>query len=247
MTFRRCRRAVALAWALLVCLILLVAAHLRGSFTLRRRALWLQSACRLVLGSLGIQYRFTGKLPAHGLIVSNHLSYLDIAIYSAIQPCFFVSKIEVNRWPYFGLASRAGGTIFVDRSSRASAALVAAQIGERLKGPIPVLLFPEGTSTDGAHVLRFHPTLFESAAASGAPVTAASVRYLIAHGVPERELCWFGDAPFLGHIWKALGTPGFLAEVTFGEPHVYLDRRTAARATHELVKEMREQPAVALS
>ena len=173
------------------------------------------------------------------MVVSNHLSYLDILIYSAVMPCAFVSKIEVNKWPYFGVAARAGGTLFIDRKSRASAAAVAAEMRQRLKLPVPVLLFPEGTSTDGAQVWAFHPTLFDPTVKVGAPVTPAAVRYVIERGVAERELCWFGNAGFLPHLWKALGTPGFSAKVTFGEPATYSDRREAARTTHARVAEMR--------
>lgn len=213
--------------------------RVRGPLTPERRALWLQSACRGVLASLGIRSRVQGSVPSHGLVVSNHLSYLDILIFSAAMPCVFVSKIEVNRWPYFGLAARAGGTLFIDRSSRASAAAVAVQMRERLKGLVPVLLFPEGTSTDGSQVMRFHPTLFQPAIEASVQVTPAAVRYVIERGVAERELCWFGDAPFLSHLWKALDTPGFSAEVTFGEPRVYADRRSAALAAHDEVRAMR--------
>jgi 1-acyl-sn-glycerol-3-phosphate acyltransferase len=236
---RRCRRAAALAWALTVCMIRLAAARVSGPLTPVRRALWLQSAGRGVLASLGIKWSAQGTAPSHGLVVSNHLSYLDILIYSAAMPCAFVSKVEVNKWPYFGVAARAGGTIFIDRSSRASVAAVAAEMQERLRAPAPVLLFPEGTSTNGEHVLAFHPSLFEPAVRAGAPVTAAAVRYVIEGGVPERELCWFGEAPFLPHLWKALGTPGFTAQVVFGQPATYADRREAARATHAQVSEMR--------
>ena len=169
--------------------------RLGGPLTPERRALWLQSACRGVLSSLGIHYGVHGTPPTQGLVVSNHLSYLDILIHSAVMPCAFVSKMEINRWPYFGLAARAGGTLFIDRSSRASVAAVAAEMARRLQLPIPVLLFPEGTSTDGSHVLPFFPSLFQPAVAGGVPVTPAAVRYVIRGGVPESELCWFGDAP----------------------------------------------------
>jgi 1-acyl-sn-glycerol-3-phosphate acyltransferase len=70
-------------------------------------------------------------------------------------------------------------------------------------------------------------------------VTAASVRYILSDGTPERELCWFGDEPFMPHLWKTLGTAGFSAEVTFGEPRVYTDRRTAAAQTQEEIEAMR--------
>lgn len=253
MTPRRCRRAVALAWSLLVCLLRLAAARVQGPLTPVRRAWWLQACSRHILVSLGIRYRVSGIPAVQGLVVSNHLSYLDILIYSAAMPCVFVSKIEIARWPYFGMTARAAGTIFVDRSSRASALQVADEIARRLADPVPILLFPEGTSTDGSQVLRFHPTLFEPAAAEGAPITAAAVRYVIEGGVQERELCWFDDAAFLSHLWKALGTPGFFAEVQFAEPRIYPDRRSAASATHAAVSAMRttrfcaEEPVAALA
>lgn len=239
MNLRRGWRAVALACALSLCMVRLAFLRLRGPLTAVDRALWLQSACCGVLRSLGISCRVTGTIPAQGLVVSNHLSYLDIAMYSAVMPCVFVSKAEVRTWPYFGLAARAGNSIFLDRSSRASAAAAAGAMAERLKAPVPVLLFPEGTSTDGTTVLRFHSALFQPAIDAGAPVTAASVRYAIRNGVPESELCWFGDQEFLPHLWKALAAPDFAAEIAFTQPAIYADRRAAARASHDLVTELR--------
>ena len=114
-------------------------------------------------------------------------------------------------------------------------------MANRLKLQIPVLLFPEGTSTDGSQLLPFHTSLFQPAIAAGAPVTAAAVRYVINGEVSESELCWFGDAPFLPHLWKALGTPGFFAEVMFGAAALYPDRKTAATATHAQVSAMRRE------
>jgi 1-acyl-sn-glycerol-3-phosphate acyltransferase len=192
-----------------------------------------------VLASLGIRYRVEGCPPARGLVVSNHLSYLDILIYGAVMPCFFVSKTEVEGWPFFGSAARAGGTLFLNRSSRASARAVAEQIAERLQLPVPVLLFPEGTSSDGSRVLHFHSRLFDPATTAGAPVTAAAVRYVIDGGAQERDLCWFGDAEFLPHLWKALVAPGFSAEVRFGASSVYPDRRVAAHATYTEITDLR--------
>ncbi len=184
------------------------------------------------MSSLGIRAKIFGQPPATGLVVSNHLSYLDAAIYVATFPCTMVAKVELSRWPVFGIMARSSGTMFVDRSSRASAVAVTEQVAERLKGPIPVLFFPEGTSSDGSKVLRFHSRLFTPATEAGVPITAAAVRYVIEDGTPERELCWFDDTLLLPHLWKALGTPGFCAEVHFGEPHVYSHRRVAADQTH---------------
>ncbi len=215
---------------------------MRGPLTLERRALWLQASAHRALAALAIQVRIEGQPPARGLAVSNHLSYLDIVAFSAAMPCFFVSKAEVSRWPYFGKAARSGGTIFLDRASRSSAEAVARQIAERLKLPIPVLLFPEGTSTDGAEVLHFHSRLLDPAIQCGAPITACAIRYAAAAGtaqLAERDLCWFGDQAFLPHLWKVLGLTGFSAEIRFGEPRLYTGRHVAGEQAHAEVTAMR--------
>ena len=200
--------------------------------TLERRALWLQGTARAILRVLDIRSQVEGQPPVCGLVISNHLSYLDIIIISATMPCFFVAKMEIDDWPFFGKAARSGGTIFLDRSSLASAMTVAEQMTERLKLPVPVLLFPEGTSTDGAEVLRFHSRLIDPATSTGAPITAAAIRYVIEGNVEERELCWYGDEEFITHLWKVLGVTGFSAQLRFGEPRVYPHRRVAADQTH---------------
>jgi 1-acyl-sn-glycerol-3-phosphate acyltransferase len=214
--------------------------RLRGPLTLEKRSLWVQQTCQGILGVVGIRSTVEGTPPMHGLVVSNHLSYIDILVLSAAMPCFFVAKIEIGGWPFFGKAARLGGTIFIDRSSLASANSVAAQMTERLKLPIPVLLFPEGTSTYG-EVLRFHSRLIDPATTAGAQITAASVRYVIEDGTPEAKLCWGDDTLFVTHLMTTLSTPGFSAKVKFGEPHVYPDRRTAADATYQEIVAMRKQ------
>ncbi|UWZ82319.1 lysophospholipid acyltransferase family protein [Occallatibacter riparius] len=239
MNLRTVRRALALIWALAFCMVRLVLMRVGGPLTAVQRALWLQSACRGVLRSVGVRCTVSGTPPTHGLVVSNHLSYLDIAVFSSVMPCVFVSKAEIAKWPYFGLAARAGGTIFLDRSSRASAAAAASEIAERLRLPVPVLLFPEGTSTDGSEVLRFHSALFQPAIDEHASVTAAALRYVPDGDLRESEYCWYGDADFLAHLWKLLRAPGFSAEIVFGEPALHSDRRTAALANHESIVEMR--------
>jgi 1-acyl-sn-glycerol-3-phosphate acyltransferase len=241
LNLRAIRRAVALVFSLALVILRFWLTRLRGPLTMQQKAQWSQASSRLVLSALGIHYGIVGQPPSHGLVVCNHLSYLDILLLSAAMPAFFVAKMEISRWPIFGKAARSNGTIFLDRSSLSSATAVAKQIVERLKLPIPVLLFPEGTSTDGSKVLRFHSRLIDPATSAGAPITAAAIRYHIDDGTPERELCWFGDAPFITHLFKALGTPGFTAKVRFGEPKVYPDRRTAADLTHAEVTAMRIQ------
>jgi 1-acyl-sn-glycerol-3-phosphate acyltransferase len=123
---------------------------------------------------------------------------------------------------------------------------VAEQIAERLRLPVPVLLFPEGTSTDGAQVLRFHSRLIDPATSARAPITTAAIRYVIEGGVEERELCWYGDESFATHLWKVLGVAGFSAHLHFGEPKMYTDRREAADRTHDEIAAWREANATAV-
>jgi lyso-ornithine lipid O-acyltransferase len=238
-SWRRIRRAVAL-----VIVLVLIALHfcwmrLCGRMTLVRRALWLQVASQRVLRCLGVAVQVDGHPPACGLVVANHLSYLDILILSAAMPCFFVARHDVEGWPYFGWAARVGGTIFLDRKSMGSARRAAGEIAERLQLPIPVLLFPEGTSTDGSTVLKFHTRLIDPATKAGVPVTAVAIRYVL-KGAEERELCWYGNAAFLPHTWKVMGVAGFTAQLRFGEPRIYTDRRAAAAETHREIAEWRE-------
>ena len=243
MIFRTIRRAVALVFALALSIIRYGLLRLRGPLSMESHALWGQQTARAIMAVVGIHYHVEGTPPTSGLVVANHLSYLDVVILAAAMPCFFVAKIEIGGWPFFGWAARACGTIFLDRTSKESAMSVADQMVERLKLQIPVLLFPEGTSTDGSQLLPFHPRLIDPATSTGVQVTAAAVRYVIEDGTPERELCWFGDETFGAHLLKVLGVAGFSAELRFGQPHVYPDRRTAADATQAEIAKMREEMA----
>jgi 1-acyl-sn-glycerol-3-phosphate acyltransferase len=208
--------------------------------TPRQRAQWMHFCGRIVLAAMGVRYRVEGIPPAGPtLIVANHLSYLDIAICSAALPCAFVAKHEIAGWPGFGALAAIGGAIFVNRESRTSAWETAGAMAERLSAGVPVMFFPEGTSTDGSEVLRFHSTLFEPAVEGGLQVTPAAVVYE-AHGdATERDLCWFGDDAFLPHLLRVLEVKGFSAVVRFGAPETYPDRKAAAWRSHDAVTGLR--------
>jgi 1-acyl-sn-glycerol-3-phosphate acyltransferase len=113
-------------------------------------------------------------------------------------------------------------------------------IAERLRGPVPVLFFPEGTSTDGTRLLRFHSRFFTPAIDAGIPITAAAIRYVPEDGSPESDFCWFGDAAFMPHLWRNLGGPDVSAELSFGEARIYPNRRVAADETYREIDSMRE-------
>lgn len=248
MSWRAAYRGIILVLSLLFCYLrfgwVRMWSGLRGRpVSPMQRAEWMHFCGRIVLAAIGIRYRVEGELPTGAtLIVANHLSYLDIAICSAAVPSAFVAKHEIAEWPGFGRLARLGGTIFVDRVSRISAWEVADRMGLRLAERVPVLLFPEGTSTDGSEVIRFHPTLFAPAVEGGLTVTPAAIFYEPHEaGKEERDLCWFGDELFFPHLLRVLGVAGFNAVVRFGIPEVYPDRKTAAWRSHDAVAHMREQ------
>lgn len=245
MIFRRLLRAVALCLSLAKCMVRFAGMRLRGPVSLEARARWVQITSQDILRSLGIHCKVQGTPPTRGLVVSNHLSYIDILALSSAMPCFFVAKIEIGGWPFFGRAARIGGTIFVDRGNLKSAISVAEQMTERMKLPIPVpvLLFPEGTSTDGARVIRFHSRLIDPATSLSVPITTVAIRYVLGDGTPERELCWYDDEVFVNHLWKVLGAGDFWADLRFGSTRIYADRREAADATHNEIEAMRDESA----
>lgn len=245
-TFRLVRRVVVLAGALAVCFawfgVLWLGWKMRGrDVPLKVRADWMHFCGRIVLGGMGVRLRIEGDRPRGvTLIAANHLSYLDIVMAAAALPIVFVSKDEIARWPVFGAIARRGKTIFLDRRSRVSARNAAREMAERLSGGVPVVLFPEGTSTDGVAVMRFHSTLFEPAVAAGICITPAAIAYEPqGRGVVERDLCWFGDEAFVPHLMRVLNADGFTASMRFGEPIAAVDRRAAAVTAHEAVTAMR--------
>ena len=247
MSWRAAWRGVILVLSLIFCYLrfgcVWVWSALKGRpVSSQQRAEWMHFCGRIVLAAIGIDYRVEGEAPSGAtLIVANHLSYLDIAICSAAAPSLFVAKHEIADWPGFGTLARIGGTIFVDRVSRISAWEVADRMASRLAERVPVLLFPEGTSTDGSEVVRFHPTLFAAAVEGGLPVTPVAIFYE-PHGAKkeERDLCWYGDELFFPHLLRVLAVDGFSAVVRFGKPEVYPDRKTAAWRSHDAVARLRE-------
>ena len=240
MIFRAMWRAFCVGLALAGSLLRYCFLRFRGRPDQRQRADWLHQSCKSVLDAMGIRCRVEGTPPPSGLLVANHLSYLDILVLGAATPCCFVSKKEVRRWPIFGQLGALGGTLFLDRGSRVSAVRTATAMGERLALPLPIVLFPEGTSTDGSTVLPFHSWLFEPAVERGASITVASIRYQSDGGRNEGDLCWFGDASFLPHLLNVMACNTITVQICFGSPLVYEDRRTAARETRDAILTLRE-------
>ena len=189
----------------------------------------------MIAGRLSMKVTVSGVVPLSGLIAANHLSYFDILFFSSQLPCIFVSKSEVLSWPVFGILARCGGTIFVERGRGAVLDNVSCQIRAALEQGIPVVLFPEGTSTDGSTVLNFFPALFEAAVQTGSRVYPSAIAYEMVDG-READLCYYGDSTFGPHLLTALGQQGIQAHIVFaGEGESYSDRKAAARGARAQV------------
>lgn len=236
-------RGIVLVLSLLEVLLRFAALRMKHGkdLSLRERAEWLHSACRIIAGRLSMSISASGILPSQGLVVSNHLSHLDILHYAALMPCVFVSKSEVLGWPLFGILARCGGTIFVERRRVHSVDGPARKIADALRLDVPVVLFPEGTSTDGSTVLPFHKAFFEPAIATGVPIHPAAIGYSPSDGV-EADVCYYGEITFFPHLLGVLGRRSVKANVAFGDGIRGGDnRRIAALAAWRAVVSLREE------
>ncbi len=187
---------------------------------------------RACLAVLGCRVTVRGRPPEPPcLLVSNHISYLDILVLAAHSPARFVSKAEIAGWPLAGTVCRTADVIFVDRGRRRDVTRVGSQIDEALRAGDPVILFPEGTSTAGDAVATLKPSLLAPAANGGQPVHWAVLRY----ETPADEdpaflsVAWWGDMPLTPHAPELLKLRRVAAELEFGtEPFRNADRKELA-------------------
>ena len=183
-----------------------VLAFLLGAFWSPYRPVVLaakQRWCRHFLRILGVELTVTGsRVEAPVFLVSNHVSWLDIPVIASQRHLYFLSKAEVGDWPLIGTLARAMGTLFIKRGSGESVRK-AQEIAGRLQGHT-VLVFPEGTTTDGSSLRRFFPQLFDAPLLAGVPVQPLAVRYLDNMGAPDRGLAFIGDDEFHHHLWAML-------------------------------------------
>jgi 1-acyl-sn-glycerol-3-phosphate acyltransferase len=155
-------------------------------------------------------------------VISNHLSYVDIIVFAALHPCVFVSKAEIAGWPVVGWMTTMSGTVYVARGHGGSAMKARRGMQAAVNAGLPVVFFPEGTTTNGSGLLKFHSGLLAQAMLGGGPVTAAYVRYSFGSengpGVSVADdVCYWGDGNMLAHIFRFLGLRGVRAEVRFAE------------------------------
>jgi 1-acyl-sn-glycerol-3-phosphate acyltransferase len=207
--------------------------------------------CRL----LRIRIRVQG-VPVTGtpvLIVSNHVSWADIVVLGAVAPMVFVAKRDVAGWPLIGAAARVQKVVFVDRERRQQTGNTVNEMAQRLSEGHPVVLFAEGTSSDGNRVLPFRTALIGAAAAArddAAITTLAlqplSICYPGLGGLPmgraqRPRVAWYGDLDFLPHLKDFIRRNDVDAVVSFGPPVTVAtdhDRKTTARTLETTVRQM---------
>lgn len=206
--------------------------------------------CRL----LGIRLRIEGRLvtDAPVLVVANHTSWLDIPVISAVAPVSFVAKKEVAGWPFVSWLARLQRTVFVDRTRRTSVGETAGEMVGRLERGDAIVLFAEGTSSDGNRVLPFKTSLLAAAKPSAgtgvsdspAKVQTLALVYTHVHGVPlgrsDRSLTgWYGDMEMAGHAWQLLAAGPIDVSIRLGEPvplDSFASRKDLARFSEAAIR-----------
>ncbi len=184
----------------------------------RRRAALRQRWSRQLLAMLGVRLRADGRPRPGALLVSNHVSWLDIYVIYAVTDTRFVCKAEVRDWPLIGWLTERNDALFITRTSRADARRTCAAIADALYGGDTVTVFPEGTSSDGGQVLPFHGALFQGAIDAGAAVQPLALRYLDHHGRASTVPAYCGDIGMLDSLVALARAPRTVAEVTLLEP-----------------------------
>ncbi|MEX0590456.1 MAG: lysophospholipid acyltransferase family protein [Xanthobacteraceae bacterium] len=208
---------------------------------------------RIVLRTMSVRVNVRGAPAAERplLLVSNHASWLDIPVLTSILPVIFIAKSEVAHWPLFGLFAKLQRSVFVDRARRHATGEVNREIAGRLAEGDPVVLFGEGTASDGNLVLPFRSALLGAlqealGERSRGYVQPVSVAYTRLHGLPmgrqHRHLAaFYGDMDLLPHLKGVLREGAIDVVVTFGVPFEVepgADRKTLARSTENAVRRM---------
>jgi 1-acyl-sn-glycerol-3-phosphate acyltransferase len=250
-------RFIAVLLSLLVLILLLAPLQLIGiAFGLR----WQQSIPHLfhrgfcALVGIRIHEIGTRTSDAPVLILSNHVSWLDICIIGARAPVVFVAKSEVAKWPVFGWLAKLQRTIFIERERRQKTGAAAQEIGDRMLAGDAVVLFAEGTSSDGMRVLPFrsaligsvHHALGESTHHKQITVQPMSLAYVGFGGLPvgrafRENVAWYGDIDLIPHFIGILASGAIDVTVSWGDAVAYdmsADRKTITRDAERAVRRM---------
>jgi lyso-ornithine lipid O-acyltransferase len=182
----------------------------------------------LIRKILGIKVLRNGSIPsATGRVgfffVCNHLSYLDGVILNSMFPILFIGRGDLKDWPLLGIFTRLSGTIFVNRNSAAHIHADISRIESVLKSGVNVMLFPEGTTTDGNKTLPFKSSFFQAPIACRSPIVPLSISYLTINGSPVTQenkdnIYWYSETGFFVHVLRVLALRSIEVEITISEP-----------------------------
>jgi lyso-ornithine lipid O-acyltransferase len=211
---------------------------------------------RTVCALLGVRITVAGTPPRHHavLILANHVSWLDILAITATAPVIFVAKSEVKRWPLIGWVARARGTVFVERDRRRRTPEANAEIARYLTDGQSIVLFAEGTSSDGNRVLPFRSALVGALREALAQVEAGnriavqplSVGYTGLAGLPMGRqhrpvVAWYGDRSLVPHLKEFLRRGAVDVTLSWGEPVAHdggADRKAVVRSVEGVVRSL---------
>jgi 1-acyl-sn-glycerol-3-phosphate acyltransferase len=215
-----------------------------GDFFIPNKLFWRQIIFRLwakgFVKICGVKIHVSGRLPRPPFfLVSNHLSYVDIPLLRSITENIFVTKGEIQSWFLAGKIVGDIGNIYINRQNKRDIPRAGKDILEALERGEGVIVFPEGTTSNGEKVLEFKSSFFEFAVAANLPIYYASIRYETKDGYPpaSEKVCWWRlESTFLPHLWELFKMPTFDAFVTFGESPITADnRKDLAKKLHNAV------------
>lgn len=206
-----------------------------------------QAWAQRLLQLWGIELQTQGQAHQQGaaLLVSNHISWLDIVVMHASRHCRFVSKSDIQRWPVVGTLATSAGTLYIERHSRRDAHRMVRDVGQAMRNGDVIAVFPEGTTSDGQDVLPFHANLIEAALQAQAPVQPLALQFVDRHsGQPSRAVCYIDNDTLIGSVWRTLRSPGIVARVHWGHAQQDLgrDRRQWASDLRHEVLRLRQSP-----
>lgn len=182
----------------------------------------------------------------HGLMVANHVSWLDVFVISSLAPATFVCKSEVRRWPLIGELCAKTGTVFLERGSKFAAQRTHQALAELLRQGEKVAIFPEGTTGDGRALLPFRAALMQSAIDAEASVQPLAIRYLDARGDQAAAANYCGETSFWQSLCSIAAVPAMTAGIAILEPlaTTSITRKDLAEKTHASIRMSLEQPVV---
>lgn len=202
--------------------------------TREARAAWNQRFCARIIRTLGMPVTVEGVFPAGGVLIANHQTYMDITVLASLWPCVFVSKAEISRWPVVGWMTKMAGTVFVERGRGGSAAAASVGMLAAAKAGVPVVIFPEGTTSNGESLLPFRGGLIAEARIAELPITAAVIRYTVAGprgATVEDDVAYWGDRGLMEHVGHFLTLKGVRVYVRFSDrPVVFAQTERKAAA-----------------